>query len=371
MYFLTINEAPEGVLKSQAFDVCKFLEKTFKIKVTLIALISVRGFFKTRKAFKKNYHRTIVLPSFPGINNWKKNLLTLNLLLFFKKNETIMARGVFASWLALYCKKVSWVAFDGRAAYAAEWLEYFKDNSAVISSHIKDIEKEVIDKVNGRLAVSQKLVIYWHNYLGCTTSEYVVIPCTLNSAIEISLDKEKIKLFRQKLGVAENEILIVTSGSTYAWHGITLLYKHLEIALSKNRDIKLLMLSKPGAEKPLKEIYPDRVLQQWVGYSSVMDYLRASDYAFFAQEDSISNAPRTPVRFAEYTAAGLPAIVSNNVGDYSEMVVQKNCGILLDQINWETLHRPSFEERIRITGIAETVFRKENYTQQYKKLLNL
>ncbi len=371
MYFLTINEAPEGVLKSQAFDVCRFLEKEFKIKVTLIALISVRNFFNTRKEFKKNYHNTIVLPSFPGINNWKKNLITLNCILFLKKKQTIIARGVFASWLALYCKKVNWVAFDGRAAYAAEWLEYFQDNSQLISSYIKETEKEVVDKANGRLAVSQKLVDYWHTYLGSTPSNYVVIPCTLNSAIDSSIDKEKIKTLREKLGVKENEILIVTSGSTYAWHGIKLLYTYLGDALSGNENIKLLMLSKPGAEKPLKDKYPDRVIQQWVEYSSVMDYLSAADYAFFAQEDSISNVTRTPVRFAEYMAAGLTALVSNNVGDYSEMVVAKNCGIILDHINWETIQRPPFEEKLRIRDIGESLFRKEVYTEQYKKLLNL
>lgn len=371
MYFLTINEAPEGVLKSQAFDVCRFLENKFKIKVTLIALISLRSFFTTRKEFKKNYHRTIILPSFPGINNWKKNLFTLKLLLFFKNNETIMARGIFAAWLALKCKKTRWVAYDGRAAYAAEWLEYFNDNSPLISSYIKNLEKEVIDTVNGRLAVSTKLVDYWHYYLGCNTTDFVVIPCTMNTAIDSAIDKEKIIDFRQKLGIKENEILIVTSGSTYAWHGINLLYKHLAIALSENNNIKLLMLSKPGAEKPLKDAYPDHVIQQWVEYSSVMDYLRAADYAFFAQEDSVSNVTRTPVRFAEYMAAGLPAIVSNNVGDYSQMVVENNCGILLNTINWKTLQRPAFEEKLRIRDMAEKVFRKENYTEQYRKLLNL
>ncbi len=371
MYFLTINEAPEGVLKSQAFDVCRFLEDKFKIKVTLIALISVRSFFKVRKEFKKNYHRTIILPGFPGINNWKKNIFTLKVLLFFKKNETIMARGIFASWLALNCKKATWVAYDGRAAYAAEWLEYFTGYSTVIASYIKDLEKEVVDEVQGRLAVSKKLTEYWHNYLGCKTTDFVVIPCTMNSAINSSIDKEKINALRQTLGVGENEILIVTSGSNYAWHGIDLLYKHLAVALSENKNIKLLMLSKPGAEKPLKETYPDRVLQEWVDYSRVMDYLRASDYAFFAQADSISNMPRTPVRFAEYMAAGLPSIVSNNVGDYSELVVQKNCGILLDTINWKNLQRPAFEDRLRISDLSETMFRKENYTEQYRKLLNL
>jgi glycosyltransferase involved in cell wall biosynthesis len=371
MYFLTINEAPEGVLKSQAFDVCRFLEKKFKIQVTLIAIISIRTFFKTRKQFKKNYHRTIILPGIPGINNWKKNLYLLNFLLIFKKNETVMARGIFAAWLALNCKKIKWVGYDGRAAYAAEWLEYFNHNSPVISSYIKDLEKEVVEKAQGRLAVSEKLVEYWHNYLGCSVNNYVVIPCTLNSAINSDIDKEEINTLRQKLGIKENEIVIVTSGSTYAWHGINLLYKHMDNALAKNPNIKLLMLTKPGTDNPLKNAYPDRVLQQWVDYSLVMDYLRASDYAFFAQEDSVSNMVRTPVRFAEYMVAGLPTIVSNNVGDYSELVIEKNCGLLLDTIQWQNFRRTSFEDRLRIRDIGESTFRKEVYAEQYKKLLNL
>jgi|SRR6185312_10665114 len=371
MYFLTINEAPEGVLKSQAIDVCRFIENKFKIKVTLIAIISVRSFFKTRKEFKKNYHRTIVLPGFPGINNWKKNLFALKLLLLFRKNETVMARGIFAAWLAEHCSKIKWVAYDGRAAYAAEWLEYFTNNSSVIASYIKDLEKEVIDKAQGRLAVSEKLAEYWRNYLGCTNNDHVVIPCTMNTAIKSELDKTKIEELRKKLSVADNEILIVTSGSTYAWHGIDLLNEQLAIAFSKNPNIKLLMLSKPGAEATLQKAFPGRVIQQWVDYSSVMDYLRACDYSFFAQRDSVSNMVRTPVRFAEYIAAGLPAIVSDNVGDYSELVVKNNCGLLLNNIKWEDLKRPQWGDRLRIMGIGDSVFRKEAYTEQYKKLLNL
>ncbi|HXP48650.1 MAG TPA: hypothetical protein VN922_01785, partial [Bacteroidia bacterium] len=76
----------------------------------------------------------------------------------------------------------------------------------------------------------------------------------------------------------------------------------------------------------------------------------------------------SPVKFAEYLAVGLPVIISENIGDYSAFVSEKNCGSLVNSINWNSITRPNTEEKIRIQSVAELYFRKKDYTEQYRKL---
>src|ERR1700722_8255967 len=105
MVFLTYNDAPDGVYFSQVIDVCNYIEDTFKERVRLIAFVSLRDFFVQKEKIRFAYSDSVVLPMFPGIDNWKLNLLRLKLQLFFHKKDKVIARGVFASLLALKCKK--------------------------------------------------------------------------------------------------------------------------------------------------------------------------------------------------------------------------------------------------------------------------
>ncbi|MEW6470567.1 MAG: hypothetical protein AB1458_16770, partial [Bacteroidota bacterium] len=79
---------------------------TFGRKVRLLAFVSARGFFLNRRRIKNDYPGAMVLPMYPGLGNWKKNLFILYLVSLFIKERNIIARGVFAYYLANRLKRM-------------------------------------------------------------------------------------------------------------------------------------------------------------------------------------------------------------------------------------------------------------------------
>src|ERR1700758_141224 len=140
MVYLTYNDAPGGIYQSQVIDTCRFLEDTFDEEILLVAFISARNFLATRRKIKLAYQHTIVVPMCPGINNWQKNRFLLKLIMLTRQKENIIARGVFATLLARASKRFAKVCFDARGAYAAEWSEYMKEESAVIEKSMRKLE---------------------------------------------------------------------------------------------------------------------------------------------------------------------------------------------------------------------------------------
>jgi hypothetical protein len=373
MKFITYNESPGGVYKSQVTDVCRFLQTTFNIPIELIAFVSLRTYFNDRTRIKKAYPNSTVLPAFPGIENWKKNQGILNLFMFFRKPDKAISRGVFATLLALDCKKITSVCFDARTAYNAEWKEYLAAESPTITSAMKGLEKAALFNSNFRIAVSNQLVSWWQENYGYDKNNHAVIPCTLESSLEQSFQNSvtaSSEELRQKIGINESDVLLIFSGSSAAWQSLEGLYQLLKPAFNDNPSLKLLLLSDSVTESEFSKAFPDRVILKSVTPEKVADYLKAADYGLLYREESVTNKISSPVKFAEYLAAGLPVIISENVGDYSRFVKENNCGLLVNSIQWNNLKRPSQEERKRIWQIAIAHLTKSVYEQQYRKVIS-
>ena len=366
MKFITYNDSPGGIYKSQVIDVCRFFEMNFHISVELIAFVSARTFINDRKKIKALYKNATVLPSFPGINNWRKNIWILNGYMLLRKRDAAIARGVFATILAIDSGKFSRVCFDSRAAYAAEWKEYLSKESPVIAAEMSKLEKDALERSNFRIAVSEKLVDYWKENYGYSKNGHVVIPCTIASSIE---KPNAVPNMRTEIGIVDTDVLLVFSGSAAGWQSMKDLYRILESAFQNNSNLKLLLLSKDAPDIEFLKKFPGRIIHRWVEPEQVPAYLSAGDYGLLYRENSITNKVSSPVKFAEYLAAGLPVIISNNVGDYSVFVKEKNCGQLFDSVDWGNLKKTTEEEKNRIRQIAISQFTKSAYAEMYRRLL--
>lgn len=347
---------------------CSYWEDTFKERVRLIAFISLRDFFVNKNKIRFAYPDSYVFPMIPGIENWKLNTVRLSTFFLFRKKEKVIARGVFATMLALESKKFAKVCFDARGAYEAEWSEYLKEHSPALAAKMKEMEKEALTKADYRIAVSQKLVEYWKEQYGYEGSNHVVIPCTLDSSNPMNYDKTIAEKLRKEFKVADDEILLVYSGSSAQWQSFGQLEEHITKALAGNPKIKLLMLAKQGAGKVMAERFPGRVIQAWVRPDEVYAYLYAGDYGLLIREASVTNKVSSPVKFAEYLAAGLQVIISEGIGDYSNFVKEHNSGMLVNTVNWASLKRPNEVEKQKITATAKASFSKASYKEQYDKV---
>ena len=301
----------------------------------------------------------------PGVENWKKNASSVKRNLSSLNADTVIARGPFATWLALEAKKsgiVKRVVFDGRGAYSAEFREYNVAGSSTLNTEIEAIEKRAVLESDFRIAVSKALAEYWQRTFGYSETEHQIIPCTLRTIEKKETDLQAV---RKRFGFAPEDIVIVYSGSFAGWQSFDLLDKVGIDLLEKQKSVKFLVLAPDTATLKMAQKYPDRVVCTWLSSKEVHAVLNVCDYGWMVREETITNLVASPVKFAEYLAAGLPVIISKNLGDFSAFVRHHKAGFVAEGV-FPELAKTSEEERNRFRQLAETYLTKKAFTEQYK-----
>ncbi len=362
-FYITYNDAPSGIYSSQVIDVVKFYNIDLKIKMKLISFISIRGFLKNKKLIKQQLPSAIVLPMYPKLKNWKNNLFLLNILCIIYKPNTIIGRSVFATKLALLVKhKCKAVVYDGRGAIAAEWKEYNVVTDKTLVAQIAAFEKEVILESDFRIAVSNALVNFWNSEYDYTSTKHVVIPCTINAVFQTSDDHNSTNI-RNEFNFKTDDVVFVYSGSLAGWQSFGLLVKFLSPLLKLNLNYKVLFLSQLDENiKELQKTFPDQIACKYLQPTQVVTYLLACNYGLLLREETITNKVASPVKFAEYLACGLPVIISNNLGDYSNFAKQHNCGYIPNQ-------NPLSKKEIQ--NLALLSFTKTAFINSYLKIVSV
>ncbi|MBL7924543.1 MAG: hypothetical protein JNL88_10130 [Bacteroidia bacterium] len=375
LIYLTYAEPPSGVFSSQVADVIRYVNRKEQAGIRLLAFISLHDFRSNRTRIKKESPDAIVLPMLPKATYWKFNSLALCLLCLFLRPKAILARNVIAANMALKARKfklVKKVCFDGRGAIAAEWSEY--DVKVVDSwkKAIGDLESRAVMESDFRIAVTEKLVDYWHERYGYSSGQHVVIPCTLNSNFvpRIPRDEEKAAA-RKSLNLDAGDTVLAYAGSTAGWQSFSTLHRYLEPFLKNDQRHKIIFLSKKeeNIEKLSRE-FPGQILQQWVNHADVPGVLSACDMGILLREDSITNRVASPTKFAEYLSAGLPVIISEKIGDYSDFVRKNDCGLIANGSELPSITGTDEAVRARMIGLVNANFTKEAQAGHYRELLS-
>ncbi len=360
--YLTYNDYPSGIYSGQVIDVCRFWKEELNADVSLVAFISIRGFKTNKQKIIQQFPNAYVLPMFPKAANWKLNRFLLRWYIEKIDPHVIVARGPFATLLALNVRKGKKVCFDARGAYTAEIREYNVIPDEKIKTEIEELEKQAVLNSDFRLAVSEHLVEYWRRTFRYTSANHVVIPCTLNSKSFSESNELHTEI--------TDTVTLVYSGGAADWQSFaaldTAMYKLL--AAQKNLDVILLAKDLPAEMKIIKD-FSNRVKNFWLKPDEVKNVLESCDYGWLVREKSVTNAVASPVKFAEYLASGLKVIISEELGDYSEFVKQNDAGIIYSAADNRSLEKVTQQEKERMMLLAKKQFMKQNYISHYKKLL--
>ncbi len=369
MLFITFNDLPSGIYKSQVIDVMDYYEQELNIPCTLIAYISLRVYRKNRKQLKIWNPKAIVIPMVPVLKNWRFNRITLMILLRLLNERNIIARGPFAAYLAITsCPKGIRVCYDGRAACYAEAKEYDVFSSASLSEEIFHIEKYVVKNAAYRIAVSTQLINYWRKTFEYSSDLHSVIPCTLGKYFENKIVNENIaNQLYNLLGWQKSDIILIYSGSNQKWQSLEITTQILKYFLSQGEHIKILFLTQNDIVVDyFIGAFPKQTRRLWVQPNDVRNLLSIGSYGILFREQSITNTVASPVKFAEYLSAGLKVLCSDNIGDCSSFVVENNCGAILTLQNFTKFKLVNIcqEEKNRIVDIA-----MKNYSKKSLKIL--
>jgi hypothetical protein len=368
--YLTFNDAPGGIFSGQVIDVCSYW-KELGFDVKLISFISIRNFKANKNKIKSSFQDAIVLPMFPKAANWRLNRFLLGSKIRQLNPAVIVCRGVFATVLAMGFRSGRKICFDARGAYEAELNEYNVIPDEKVKSEIAGLERKAVLESDFRLAVSNELVNYWKKNFFYQSDEHIVVPCTLNSkSLSTAGESEKVKILKD-LGFTQKDRIIVYSGSSAEWQSLKSIDDALLPFFNTDTDLNLLLLLKEIPENfRLREKFPDRVKVIWLKEEEVGAYLSVCDYGWLVRENTVTNQVASPVKFAEYLAAGLEIIISENLGDCSKYVIENRAGMIWNAGQTPVIFmKPDNTQKKRLATLARKDFIKENYRELYFKLL--
>lgn len=373
-FYLTFNDAPSGVYNSQVIDVVNFLNR-HGVSTRLIAFISLRSFRTAKRKIVSRCPEAIVLPMFPGVRNWYLNRFLLLPLLLIRKPESVMARGIFSTRLADYCRKFSLnfkLIFDARGAYFAEFSEHRLIDDEAFIAQIEQLEEKALRRSDAQLAVSRALVKYWREQYHYNAGGHVsVIPCTLPENQFLNpIGTEKRCNLRKENGIAVEDVVLVYSGSAAGWQSLDELFAGLSKVMQSHENIRLILLTPmPSLAGTPLEPFSNRIILKWVSPEEVPEYLAMADYGLLLRSESQTNRVASPTKFAEYLASGLKVLISPQIGDFSDFVIEHNCGEIVSENQFPALQPLNETDREHVLTLAESHFRKPRFLDQYLELI--
>lgn len=376
IFYLTLNDPPNGLYKSQVIDVVHFLNSEFNAKIKLVAFLSLRNFLENRKLLKKYDPNAIIIPAIPKLEFFRFNLVSFFLICLWYRPFVIFTRNIFANWLALVAKNfglTAKVVYDGRGILKAEAEEYqvYTQN---ISEQIPDLEKKALFHSDLVMAVTSQMIDYWKKEYEYNKTNYFVIPCTVgNFFFRDEITDTRILTIRKELGFEQDDIVLVYSGSIAGWQSVDDMLQFLKLQLKSEKiKILLLCLDNVAIDRFENENMP-RVMRKWLNSDDIPKYLQACDYGLILREKSITNSVSISTKFPEYLACGLKIIATDSMA-ISDFIVDNRAGFIIKtQHVVLELNKPAWEEKKRMMELARQNFLKSSPKNlaTYKDVLNL
>lgn len=364
--YLTFGDGPGGVYWSQVTEVVEYVRTLSPVPVGLVAFVSGRKFAESREQIVRHCRDALVVPHVPSVRRWRWNLPSLAAASLLYRASGIIARGALATDLALSLRRVGCVnrvCFDARGAYAAEAAEYLWAGDRRMIAAFRRVERRAVRESDIRLAVSEALVDHWRETYGYCDNAHVVVPCTLSRMHGPD---------RPRSGVqARSNPRIVFSGSVAGWQSLGSVGHSLETLLETQKEVSLLFLCRPDPNVArLVERFPGRVESRFVPTVEVPRELAECDVGVLLREQSETNRVASPVKFAEYLAAGLKVLISDRLGDYSETVARHGLGwVVRPGESIPRLPVTSPEDRARAQAFANRYLVKPAHEGAYRDVL--
>ena len=214
------------------------------------------------------------------------------------------------------------VVLDVRGSRPAEYLyKYGIENPAdATGPHLQNYNEKVaflrktVSEADAVTTVSnalKQLLITEYDASAYTA----VVPCCVSG---ITDDDKRLET-RREWGVAEDEIVVVYSGTTASYqHLEDLTIPFLKELAARNNKIRLAFFS-PEPERIIQMLHDaavntNAVIVKNYPQSDVAGALSACDAGILIRKPTLVNRIANPVKIAEYMAAGLPIIIEKGVG---------------------------------------------------------
>jgi glycosyltransferase involved in cell wall biosynthesis len=137
---------------------------------------------------------------------------------------------------------------------------------------------------------------------------------------------------REQLGIANDDIVYVYAGGLAQYQMIPEMLKIWSKLDNRNAKFMFLTSKQPGKNINISEyesLIPEGTIVLSLDPNEVPIYLAAADIGFLLREQNPLNTVASPVKFAEYLAAGLAVVTSPALSDASSQVTDHNLGVAI------------------------------------------
>ncbi len=255
--------------------------------------------------------------------------------------DLLICRGAPAGAIGLLALKNSSIpfiveSFEPHAEYMLESGVWSKNSLSYILE--KSWEQKIKNKAKAILPVSLN---YQKKLETEVISAYIILaPCAVNNS-EFQFDSLKRELLRNQLQIDVDKtvgIYVGKFGDIYLKEEFFEILKSLQSQL-KNRFYFIILSPQDSdeIESLLKRFNLDleliKVLS--VNHEEVPDYLSTADYGIATIRPSQHRKYCSPIKTGEYWANGLPILITEEIGDDSEIIAENNIGeiVRLGEIN--------------------------------------
>ena len=193
-----------------------------------------------------------------------------------------------------------------------------------------NMERSELRKTDRICGVSNKIKQWVKNLTG--RDDLVVIPCCMDTN-SFSYNSDARLQIRKELGIADNEKVICYSGGLSIWQKIPEIIKCFDLIAGLRDDVKFLFLTRQVDELEKMISVTKQVKNRYIARSCLLKevpgYLSAADLGIIIRDNIPVNNVASPIKIGEYLSCGLPVILTDGIGDYSDMIRETGVGVVL------------------------------------------
>lgn len=249
--------------------------------------------------------------------------------------KILHARSLFPALLScllkiFYFKKIK-VIYDNRGVYIDEIIERgrWKKNG---------LEEKFLRQVENLLErYCDRIVVVSNHFKTHLLSKHTK---NISSKISVISNRTLVDMNINLTQKHSNKIVLVYSGSYAVWQNSSVLKKLFIQALNIFDEVIFKIIS--YEQDKFQSLFSDESeLLQRIDIVSVepikvKEELSKCNCGILLRENNLINSVSSPLKFAEYLAAGLPVLLSEGVGDTESIIIKYNVGVLIKNNNYIT-----------------------------------
>ncbi len=333
--FLMVGGFPKTIIESQVLaHVSNMSEAAVNMEVWSIT--STRKEYLEGQEALPAFHKAfpaIKIRLFRGVHLELPFSEWLNALVFLwwmrrldAKPSFVHARTEYATTIAAIAKRFRnyHLIWDARGDTLSEFREYAR-RMRLRRRWLAPLEMKIISRRLNVANTRSDAAIFVSEELrkldgqGFPIERTLVVPCLADETL-FYFDPHLRETSRAELGYSENDIVIIYVGSTQIWQCVPETIALMTQALRASESIKVLIVSpdRDAFKDAFSMDLRDRVCITSGTLHEMNRYLNAADFGVLLRKSNAINKVASPVKFAEYSLAGLTVVTTDAVEQVRE-----------------------------------------------------